>query len=350
MEQTAAALRELGVKVDIRLADDRAIAYHRYDLLHAFNITRPADILFHARKSHLPLIVSPIYLEHGTASNTAYNPALKWLMDRIGPQRGEYLKTIGRAVLKNETIRSAHYLLWGQRKSISRILENCAMLLPNSESEYQRLKRDFAHAGAYSVVPNSVDTRLFKACPNSKKDEKSVLCAARFEPRKNQLNVIQALNMTDFQITFVGQPAPSHQAYYEKCKALAGPNVRFLNFVSQEQLSALYKASKVHILASWFETTGLSSLEAAASGCNIVISDLGDTRDYFGAEAYYCSPDDHQSIRDAVKAASIAPPNEALSRHIHDACNWQKTAKKTLNAYKTILHHENSDTGKPGHT
>ncbi|MCY1537086.1 hypothetical protein D9M68_725710 [compost metagenome] len=128
MEQTAAQLRRLGIEVDIRLADDLHIDYAHYDLLHTFNITRPSDILFHMRKSQLPLVLSPIYLEYGTASNEAYTPLLKWLMNRLGNHRGEYLKNVGRAILKNEQIRSWKYYFRGQYKSIAYILDHCAML------------------------------------------------------------------------------------------------------------------------------------------------------------------------------------------------------------------------------
>jgi glycosyltransferase involved in cell wall biosynthesis len=338
MEQTAAHLQRLGVKVDIRLADDLNIDYAQYDLLHTFNIIRPSDILFHLQKSRLPLVVSPIYLEYGTASNEAYNPMLKWLMNRLGNHRGEYLKNVGRAVLKNEHIRSWKYYYWGQHKSIAYILDHCAMLLPNSENEFKRLKRDFPGAGDYSVVPNAVDLELFHFEETVQdRNSKKVLCAARFEPRKNQLNVIRALNHTDFEVTFVGAPAPNHHQYYQQCKAEAADNIRFIDFTTQDQLAALYREHKVHILASWFETTGLSSLEAAACGCNIVITDCGDTKDYFGTEAYYCAPDNLQSIANAVIAAAAAPYHKSLLQRIQQQYSWQHTAKETLIAYQRVL-------------
>ncbi|HET7002588.1 MAG TPA: glycosyltransferase family 1 protein, partial [Puia sp.] len=43
---TAAALRHLGVEVDIFLADQKP-DYDKYDFLHFFNIIRPDDILPH---------------------------------------------------------------------------------------------------------------------------------------------------------------------------------------------------------------------------------------------------------------------------------------------------------------
>ncbi len=93
----------------------------------------------------------------------------------------------------------------------------------------------------------------------------------------------------------------------------------------------------MHVLPSWFETTGLSSLEAAAMGCNLVITRKGDTEEYFGDMAYYCEPDDISSIREAVLNAYSAPKNPKLKDHILENYTWNKTAEQTLNAYKTVL-------------
>ena len=48
------------------------------------------------------------------------------------------------------------------------------------------------------------------------------------------------------------------------------------------------------------ETPGLSSLEAAAMGKNIVVTTKGDTYDYFEDYAFYCEPDDIESIKNAL--------------------------------------------------
>ncbi len=57
-------------------------------------------------------------------------------------------------------------------------------------------------------------------------------------------------------------------------------------------------------MPSWFETTGLSSLEAAAMGCNIVITRKGDAYEYFGDYAYYCDPESPDSIFKAIEKAA----------------------------------------------
>jgi glycosyltransferase involved in cell wall biosynthesis len=93
----------------------------------------------------------------------------------------------------------------------------------------------------------------------------------------------------------------------------------------------------VHVLPSYFETTGLSSLEAAVMGCNIVVTDKGDTRDYFKNDAWYCEPEDPASIRQAVEAAYDAPYNEAFRQRIFQEYTWKRAAEETLKAYMDVL-------------
>src|SRR6186997_1543336 len=63
IESTAKYLRRLGVDVDIRLCNEQ-IRYADYDLIHCFNITRPADLLGHIRKSHKPFLISTIFVDY----------------------------------------------------------------------------------------------------------------------------------------------------------------------------------------------------------------------------------------------------------------------------------------------
>jgi glycosyltransferase involved in cell wall biosynthesis len=125
--------------------------------------------------------------------------------------------------------------------------------------------------------------------------------------------------------------------YYKKCKEIAAPNVSFVESIEQEKLIDYYNAAKVHVLPSWFETTGLSSLEAAAMGCNIVITDKGDTREYFENYAYYCDPESPQSIFDAISKAASDDISIELQKKIFNQYTWFQAAKLTLEAYEEIM-------------
>ena len=87
------------------------------------------------------------------------------------------------------------------------------------------------------------------------------------------------------------------------------------------------------------ETPGLSSLEAAAMGCNIVVTKKGDTYDYFEDYAFYCEPDDVDSITRAIDRAYNSTFNPKLKEKILTDYIWEKTAQETLKGYELILKH-----------
>ena len=122
--------------------------------------------------------------------------------------------------------------------------------------------------------------------------------------------------------------------YYNKCKSIAAVNIQFIDHIPQQKLLHYYEQAKVHVLPSWFETTGLSSIEGAVMGCNIVITDKGDTREYFENDAFYCDPASPESILFAVKTASFTPHNELLRQRILTNYTWKYAAIQTLKAYQ----------------
>jgi glycosyltransferase involved in cell wall biosynthesis len=72
-------------------------------------------------------------------------------------------------------------------------------------------------------------------------------------------------------------------------------------------------------------------------GCNLVVTPKGDTEEYFGAMAYYCEPNDVESIRRAVTQAHAEPVNPRLRDYIFAHYTWQHTAAQTLTAYQRVL-------------
>lgn len=339
IKNTALYLRKAGVHVDIELCDNTAIDYASYDLIHFFNIIRPSDIIYHIDRSSLPFVVSSIYLEYKDQTKYAKQNIKDRILSFFGKNTQEYLKCIARALMNGEKIISKKYLYLGHQKSIRYILKRCRYLLPNSHSEYGRLKADFPEAGVYASIPNAINTDTYNIAEDgiAAKIAGSILCVARFEPRKNQLNIIKALQQSPYQLTFAGNVAPNHQHYYLECKKHAGDHVRFLDFVPEENIVALFREHKVHILPSWFETTGLSSLEAAACGCNIVISKMGDTVEYFRDDAFYCDPGSTESIKAAIDTAMTAPVNSNFMKRINQDYNWTVTAAETLKVYRKVL-------------
>ena len=333
--QTARHLNAIGIGAEVKLANEE-IAYHDYDLLHFFNLIRPADILYHSKKSAKPFVVSTILVDY-SEYDKLHRKGVGALFSYLSPNSIEYIKTMARWLLRRDHLSSPDYIWMGQYKSIIEILKRANRILPNSESEYRRVVKAYPASVRYNVIPNGIDPTLFKYNSAIEKDTDLVLCVARIEGIKNQLNLIKALNNTRFRLVIIGAHSPNQVGYYNQCRAIAANNISFIDHLPQPQLVAYYQLAKVHVLPSWFETTGLSSVEAAAMGCNLVITGKGDTREYFGNDAFYCEPGQPQSILKAIERASLANINLSLREKILKKYTWAHAAAQTLKAYQLAI-------------
>jgi glycosyltransferase involved in cell wall biosynthesis len=334
--ETAKYLRKEGVEVDIRCTDE-SIDYRNYDILHFFNLIRPADILFHVKKSGKRYVVSTVLVDYSEYDRRYRKGIMSFLFRMLPAAETEYIKTMTRWILGRDKLMDRSYAWRGQHASVRKVLKHAAMLLPNSVSEQQRIVDQYCCDNSSIVVPNGIDPVLFRAAETAHRDERLVLCVARIEGIKNQLNLIKALRNTEFRLLIIGSAAPNQPGYYKACRGAATDNIIFIDHLPQQQLLQYYNSAKVHVLPSFFETTGLSSLEAAAMGCRIVVTEKGDTRSYFGHHAFYCDPADPGSIYEAVQLAAAAAPDPVLQAQVLDQYNWKRAAEKTLEAYHTIM-------------
>ena len=334
--QTARMLKNLQVDVDIKLAHEK-IDYEKYDLLHFFNIIRPADMLVHIKRSKKPFVVSTILIDYAVYDKQQRSGIAGKLFKVLSGGNIEYAKTLYRCLLRRDSLVSISYLWKGQRRSIQEVLSKAACVLVQAEEEYNDLVKLYNISPRFAIIKNGVDASLFTPDGAIERSNYQVLCVARIEGIKNQYHLIQALNNTSYQLTLVGDAAPNQKNYYQQCKKIAASNIVFIPHLPQQQLVNYYAAAKVHILPSWFEVCGLSSMEAAAMGCTLVITNNGYAASYFGDAAVYCNPAEPASILEAVKHATAATGNGDLQKNIVLNYTWQKTAEQTLSVYKKYI-------------
>jgi len=333
VEETARELRNAGVETDIKRTNEK-INYNLYHLLHFFNIIRPADILVHIKRSKKPFVVSTILIDY-SAYDKQQRSGIAGKLFKLLPADGiEYVKTLYRFLAGKDGLTSFSYLWKGQRRSIQEILRKTKCVMVQAEKEYTDLVRCYQVAPPFEIIHNGVNTQLFHNGNAIKKEDDLVLCVARIEGIKNQYNLIKALNNTEYKLLVIGNAAPNQLEYYRKCKKMAAGNISFINYLPQEQLVHYYAAAKVHVLPSWFEVCGLSSLEAAAMGCRLVITDNGYAGSYFNSDAFYCDPSKPDSILYAVNTAMAAKSNGELPKKVFQNFTWQKTAERTISVYK----------------
>lgn len=344
--KTSGYLRKSGIEVDISL--DLFPDLTGYDIVHLFNITRVQEVycqIKNAKRYKKPVALSTIFIDYSEYERNSSSIIRRSIAKLLGRYKTEYLKILMRGVKKGELHRGSFSVLFkGYYNSLREICKYVDIFLPNSEMEMVRLKADLnLNDPLYVVVPNGVDTSIFdydkvEVPSDLKKDfSECILSVGRIEELKCQLNLVRAVRDLPYKLVIIGKPAPNHYNYYEKVKREAGSNVYFLPHLEQQKLAQFYKLARVHALISWFETTGLSSLEAAAMKCNLVITDRGYTTEYFRGYAFYCNPDDPCSIREAIVNAYNTEFNEQLYDLVMKNYTWEVAARKTLSAYEKIL-------------
>lgn len=320
---TAAALRALGVEA--RESEDEAPDFDGVDVVHGFGLT--AAHIRKAREQGLPVVLSTIYWsKHYRQSGPDGGSASRWV------SRARWA-----AVFAVRSLQGAHHAVAEgvtaaqHRETLA--FEAADLLLPNSTMEARAIAHELGVTTPTYVVPNAVDADIF-TLPAGAARGQTVVCAGRLEPHKNQLGLIKALSRTSADLVIVGPRHPEHPGYAERCRRSAGPRTTFLPAMAPHDLARLFQRASVHVLPSYFETTGLANLEAALCGAAVVSTERGYAREYFGENAAYCDPSSTSSIHDAVQAAAVRGASEALRERILSCYTWRHTAAATAAAYE----------------
>jgi glycosyltransferase involved in cell wall biosynthesis len=329
LEKTAEALRALGLGV--RIEDGCEPDLSDIDVVHGFRLS--AEQIRRCRLAGVPVALSTIWWSRDYRAGLTQRP---WHPEAVW-NRSKFGLSLATAAVRGRHVDKAWN--WLERwQSIRVTYELADILLPNSGMEAKAIQDDLGVTTPMRVVPNAVDESAF-SLPEAGDDQsrQGALYVGRVEPHKNQLGAMQAMRRSSVPLTVMGPPHPHHSAYYDRCSKAARGQVRLEPGVEHEALPQVYRRHKVHVLPSWFETTGLVSLEAALCGCNIVTTNRGFAREYFGDLAWYCDPGKPASIREAVEAAEAALFRQELRERILEKYTWSATALATVDAYQRIL-------------
>ncbi len=334
---TKAGLERLGVTVELRSGLGRE--FETIDVVHLFHLDRLWEHLAVCRRlraAHVPAVLSTVYWPADEFDRGGRAGVQGVLARFFGSNNYQTLRLLQRCGLAS--LRTWNYRLLSFRAAARYLLGTVAVILPNSVAEQEVIEQRFGIRRPAVIVPNAADPDTFAPPPDETTgDRGGVLCVGRIEPRKNQLALLEALRGSRIPLTLVGQTGRFSQRYADRCRRSADADVCFVGQCGAAEMGELYRRARVHACVSWYETPGLASLEAVLCGCNIVVTPGGCTREYFGDEAYYCRPDNPQSIRAAVDTALAAEPNAALPERVAREFNWDAAARSTLRGYELAL-------------
>jgi glycosyltransferase involved in cell wall biosynthesis len=175
-------------------------------------------------------------------------------------------------------------------------------------------------------------------------DRRVLLTVSAKRPHKNLARLIEAharLAAPRPILVMPGYPTP-YEAELRALGARLGTlgELRFLDWVSAEDLEGLYALADVFAFPSLYEGFGLPPLEAMARGVPVVTSDRGSLAEVAGDAAAVVDPESVDGIASAV-ARLLGDPAErerlrALGRERAARFTWERTAELTAEAYRRV--------------
>jgi glycosyltransferase involved in cell wall biosynthesis len=351
---TAKELESLGVTIDVK--DSFDFSPRLYDLVHVFQLDWMPESNMYAhlvKAAGKPLVFSPIH--HSVSEVKKFDDEYAFGYRKISKVlfkdqfRRDTLKDFYRMFFDKRRVRPVLQSVFKGLKSMhTETLSLADIILVQTKLEAVDLKVTFGVDFTWRIIPNGVGEQFLdsSAYTNPFSFEDYILCVGRIEPRKNQLKIIEAVVSlrNDLEIkpnlVFIGKMAKyKHPEYTARFNNYLR-KYSWINHIEQvpyEEISSYYHFAKVGVSASWFETTGLTSLEALFSGANAVASGAR-AKEYLGGYASYCEPSSTESIEVAIKK-EFAAPRPRISKNMKKNYTWKNAAKKTLESYKEVLSH-----------
>ena len=141
----------------------------------------------------------------------------------------------------------------------------------SSEKDKKVLKKAFLFGNKnIDLIPNWVEINSVQEDKN--RYENRILCIGRLESQKNFSYVIESLNGSDIQIDIYGEG--NLKNYLLKLAVENNVKVNFFGTVPYSKLQQIYKDYTIFISSSKYEGNPKTILEAMASKCLVLASDI----------------------------------------------------------------------------
>ncbi len=242
------------------------------------------------------------------------------------------------------------YLNW----STKYVASNANHIIAVSESTKKDLVKTFkVDPQRISVVPEAVDTNNFycrgvREVAQVKKElgitKPYLLFVGTIQPRKNLEKLIEAFSQLqdkNLELILAGRPGWLYEDIYAAPKKfnVAG-RVKFLGYVNEDQLPALYSGAEAFVFPSLYEGFGLPLLEAMATGTPVITSKTSCMPETTGGNAILVNPN---KTREITQAMAKVLTDKLLRAELTAAglrwakqFTWEETAKKTIAGFEKV--------------
>ena len=310
IEQTKVALEKIGVSVEpLRWWDDRQTG----DVLQHFG-RLPTHVLRAAQQKGMKVVVSDLLTEAGSRSGLQL-----WIQRIVRP--------VMELALPRRLVQP---FSWDSY----RLADAC---LANTPHEAHLLTELFGASPArVHVVPNGVEEIFLNSQPVQR--GAWLVCTAIITQRKRVLELAEAAVLAGTPLWVIGKPYAESDPYSQRFLAFARQHPQIIRYEGaipdRAKLAQVYREARGFVLLSTMETRSLSSEEAAACECPLLLSDLPWARTVFGQHASYCPITSSRKSAKVLRTFYEAAPN---LKPPPKPATWLDVAKQLKSIYETLL-------------
>jgi glycogen synthase len=184
---------------------------------------------------------------------------------------------------------------------------------------------------ACSVVPNGRHVSRF----SRGEKEPFLLTAGRlWDEAKNVRAVADIAAKLAWPVYCAGEPSPAQTT-------VSADGCNMLGRLSASELAAWYTRAAIYIMPAYYEPFGLSILEAALSGCALVLGDIPSLREIWMDAAVFVPPGDSPALETALRNLIVdTVRRHHLARRAHARAlefDSDRTCRAYLRAYEDAL-------------
>jgi len=211
------------------------------------------------------------------------------------------------------------------RREVRRGLAAADSVVAPSRAMAAELRRYYGRLLDVKVIPNA--SELQAETPALRRREPVVFAAGRlWDEAKNVAALDAVAGDLEWPVLLAGDGYSPRGA-------------RLLGRLNAAQMQEHYARAAIYALPARYEPFGLSVLEAALSGCALVLGDIPSLRENWDGAAIFVTPDDHDALRLALRnlIADDETRLEMAARSQARALNFtpERMAEQYLELYRT---------------
>ena len=240
---------------------------------------------------------------------------------------------------------------------LSRVVRRARMIITPTESVRSEVVEHLKVAPEKIVAIPEAARDCFRALPADstlevrrrlKIKDDFLLCVATLEPRKNLERLLSAftdlLRTTDLrpQLVLVGREGWLVADLMRRMNAAnLSENLRWVGYISDDDLCALYSSCRLFIYPSLYEGFGLPPLEAMSCGAPVIASRIASIAEVTGQAARLIPSTDTKSLTKSIATLW----HDAAARRQLSVCGlerakeftWKRTAELKNEVYRRVI-------------